>query len=185
MTVHVALLRAVNLGSHNKVKMADLRAALAARGFREVRTYLQSGNVVLAADDGDPGAVAGEVEAALAELGVRTTVIVRAREELAAVVARDPLGGVATEPKRYQVSFLAGEPDPEAVAAIEAADVAPEQVAIVGREIYAWHPDGVGRSPLEKAVRGAKLGVEATARNWNTVLALLEMAEAIEAEARG
>jgi uncharacterized protein (DUF1697 family) len=174
----IALLRGINLGPHNRVAMADLRALLTGLGYGDVRTYVQSGNVVLTGD-GAPEAVAETLEREIAaELGVASKVVVRTRDERADVIARDPLGDVADEPKRYQVTFLSGAPDPDAVRALEAADVAPERVAVSGREIYAWHPNGIQRSPLAQLLTDRRLGVTATARNWNTVTKLLAMADA-------
>jgi uncharacterized protein (DUF1697 family) len=117
------------------------------------------------------------LERAIAEaLGVESKVVVRTTRELAGVVKRDPFGDVADDPKRYQVSFLSAKPEADVVRALEAADVAPERVAVSGREIYAWHPDGIQRSPLVKLLTDKKLGVTATARNWSTVTKLLELA---------
>jgi uncharacterized protein (DUF1697 family) len=104
-------------------------------------------------------------------------VIVRSRDELAAVVELNPLGDVADDPKRYTVNFLSGEPDAVGVREIEAADVAPERFAAHGRELYTWHPDGIQRSPLVKLITERRLGVAATARNWNTVTKLLALAD--------
>jgi uncharacterized protein (DUF1697 family) len=100
-------------------------------------------------------------------------VVVRTSKELAAVVRLDPLGKVAEKPKRYQASFLAADPDPEALRKLEAA---PEQFVVAGREIYAWHPESVARSRLWTLLGGPKLGVTATARNWTTVTNLLALA---------
>jgi uncharacterized protein (DUF1697 family) len=92
-------------------------------------------------------------------------------------VARNPLRGVAVEPKRYQISFLASELDGEQVDRLAALAVEPEQFAAIGRELYAWHPDGVARSKLWNKLAGQGLGVVATARNWTTVATLLAMAD--------
>jgi uncharacterized protein (DUF1697 family) len=94
------------------------------------------------------------------------------------VIERDPLGDVVDNPSRYQVSFLAAKPSARAVRELEAADVAPERVVVGGKEIYAWHPGGLQRSPLAKLLTERKLGVSATARNWNTVTKLLALADA-------
>src|SRR5207253_284315 len=104
-------------------------------------------------------------------------VVVRTREELARVVKRNPLAKVAVNPKRYQVSFLAAELDPEVVRKLEAASVAPEQFVVLGREVYAWHPDGIGRSRLWTLLAGRGMGVAATARNWTSVTKLLALAD--------
>jgi uncharacterized protein (DUF1697 family) len=177
MARQIALLRGVNVGGSRRVPMAELRELLTGLGHEDVATYLQSGNVVLTSDLA-PERLERELETAIVEgMGVDPLVVVRTRDELADVVDGNPLGEVA-EPKRFQVSFLSAAPDPEVVRALEAADVAPERVAVRGREIYAWHPDGVQSSPLAKLLTDRKLGVTATARNWNTVTKLLELADA-------
>lgn len=156
--------------------MAALRELLAGLGYEDVRTYLQSGNVVFSSAE-PPERLERELERQIATgLGLEVEVFVRTRDELAAVVERDPFGAVADNPSRYQVSFLAAELLPGVVRELEAADVAPERVAVGAREIYAWHPLGIQRSPLARLLTARRLGVGATARNWNTVVALLRLA---------
>jgi uncharacterized protein (DUF1697 family) len=177
VAVHVAMLRGINLGPNRRVPMADLRALLTDAGYENVRTYVQSGNVVLGSDASAP-AVARALRGLISQrFGFDVPVIVRSAEELAEVVDRNPLGDVAEDPRRYQVSFLDGELPAEVVARLRDAAVEPERLLIDGREIYAWHPDGVARSKLWNALAGKGLGgVTATARNWKTVTILLEMA---------
>lgn len=91
---------------------------------------------------------------------------------------RNPLAEVATEPKRHQVSFLSAELSAEAVRELEAAAADSEQVVAIGREVYAWHPKTIARSRLWAQLAGTSLGVTATSRNWATVEALLELADA-------
>jgi uncharacterized protein (DUF1697 family) len=173
----IALLRGINLGSRRRVAMADLRKLLEGQGYGDVRTLLQSGNVVLSSGAA-PESVALEIERGIeAELGLAVEVIVRTRGELAAVIELNPLADVVDDPKRYQVSFLSAEPDAAAIEAIAAADFAPERFAHIGREIYAWHADGIQGSRLAKLIADKRLGVTATARNWNTVTKLLELAD--------
>jgi uncharacterized protein (DUF1697 family) len=180
MAVQIALLRGINLGAHNRIPMADLRALLDDIGYPDARTLVQSGNIVLSAEP-QPDKLAAELERAITgKFGVQTPVVVRTREELAAVVALDPLGDVAQEHKLYQVSFLSAEPDPEVVAKIAQNDFAPELFVHVGREIYAWHPDGIHSSRLARMLSDKRLGVVATARNWKTTTKLLEMADEME-----
>jgi uncharacterized protein (DUF1697 family) len=177
MTVQIALLRGINLGSRNRVPMPKLRECLTEAGFKDVRTYLQSGNIVLA-NAGSPTTLARKCKRQIADrFGLDIEVIVRTRDEIAEVVRRDPLGKVAKDPKRYQVSFMAAEAKPAAVAKLEAAVVKPEQFVVIGREAYAWHPDGVARSRLWNQLAGKGLGVPATARNWTTVTNLLRLAD--------
>ena len=177
MTRRIVLLRAINLGPTNRVRMADLRHLLEGLGYEEIRTLGQSGNVVLASDAPAAGLEAA-VEAGVAGLGVETKVVSRTAAELAAVVAGNPFADVATDPKLHQVSFLSAEPAPEVVREIGAGDLGNERVAFAGREIHAWHPDGVHRSPLARLLTDRRLGVTATARNWRTVTALHELAAA-------
>jgi len=103
--------------------------------------------------------------------------VVRTRAQLASVVRRNPLGDVATDPKRYQVSFLAKKLAPATVRKLEAAAVESEALVVSGSEIFAWHPEGVARSKLWAMLAGNGLGVTATARNWTTVTKLLELAD--------
>jgi uncharacterized protein (DUF1697 family) len=176
-TRHIALLRGINLASHRRVAMPELRALLTDLGYGDVRTHLQSGNVVLTAG-GPPARLERRLrEQIAAGLGVDTPVLVRTRDELADVVARDPLGDVADDPRRYQVSFLSARPARAVERELAAADVAPERVVVSGREIYAWHPGGLQRSRLAALLTDRRLGVTATARNWNTVAALLALAD--------
>jgi uncharacterized protein (DUF1697 family) len=158
--------------------MPELRALLADGGFADVRTYVQSGNVVL--ESGDPPAeVASAAERLIAErFGFEVDVIVRTSDELAEVVGLNPLADVATDPKRYQVSFCESEPDPDTVSQVAAAAAESERLVAIGRELYAWHPEGVARSKLWAKLAGPGLGVRATARNWTTVETLLEMTRA-------
>ena len=180
MAVKIVLLRGINLGAHNRIAMAELRQLLAELGYGQARTLLQSGNVVMSTE-AQPAELARELEREIADrFDVDTPVVVRTREELAAVLARDPLGDVADDPKRYQVSFLSAEPAAEAVRALAAVDVAPERFVLVGREIYAWHPDGIHTSSLAKLLSDKRLGVVATARNWNTATKLLELAQQLD-----
>jgi uncharacterized protein (DUF1697 family) len=178
MAQHILLLRGINLGSRNRIAMPALREALAAADFDDVRTYLQSGNVVLASNE-KPEDVVRKMKRVLAKgFDLDVEVVARTRAQLANVVELNPLGPIASNPKRYQVTFLATKPSREVVRRVEEAAAPEERVAVAGREIYAWHPDGIARSRLWALLAGQKLGVTATARNWTTVRKLLELAGA-------
>ena len=173
----IALLRGINLGPRKRVAMAELRELCTQAGLEEVATYVQSGNVVFSSD-ARPAKLETRLEELIADrFGFEVAVIVRTRDELAGVVELNPLGGLAAEPKRYQVTFLASEPGAELVEALTAAAASSERVVAAGREIYAWHPNGVARSKLWSKLAGAGLGIKATSRNWSTVTTLLEMAD--------
>jgi uncharacterized protein (DUF1697 family) len=156
--------------------MDALRAALEEAGFKDVRTYLQSGNVVLTST-AKPESVARKCERVIAKrFGLEIAVVARTRADLARIVKRNPLGKVANDPKRYQVSFLSAKLTAKVVRELEAAAAESEQVVVIGREVYAWHPKTIARSQLWMLLAGKGLGVTATSRNWTTVEALLTMA---------
>jgi uncharacterized protein (DUF1697 family) len=172
----IVLLRGVNVGGRNRVPMPALREALEASGLEQVVTYVQSGNVVLESGV-KSDALARDVEAAIADaFDLQIAVVVRTRAELAKVVRHDPLGEVADQEKLYQVSFCAEKPPKEAVDKLAERAVEGERVLLHGREIYAWFPNGVGRSKLAAQLGRQKLGTVLTARNWTTVKKLLELA---------
>jgi uncharacterized protein (DUF1697 family) len=177
VAVHIVLLRGINIGPRNRIAMPALRAALEEAGFENVRTYVQSGNVVLDST-AKPEAVQRKVEALIEkEFGLEIAVVVRTKAQLAAVVKKNPLGKVAKNPKTYQVTFLAKKLPAKAVSALEEAATQDEQLVVAGREVYAWHPEGVARSKLWAKLAGQGLGVTGTSRNWTTVEALLELAD--------
>jgi uncharacterized protein (DUF1697 family) len=172
----IVLLRGINLGPRNRIAMPALRDAMTAAGFADVATYVQSGNVVLTSG-ASPERVGAKTRRVIAEaFDLDIAVVVRTRDELADVVACNPLGKVARNPKRYQVSFLDEELAQGTVKELAGLAVDGERFVAVGRELYAWHPDGVARSRLWARLAGQGLGVTATARNWTTVTSLLALA---------
>jgi uncharacterized protein (DUF1697 family) len=177
MGVRIALLRGINLGPRNRVAMPALAQALQEQGFAPVRTYLQSGNVVLASELREAALADAVKSAVLERFEIAIDVLVRSREELAAVVSNNPLAAVATDPKRFQVSFLARELDSATLERLRGLAAESERLEAQGRELYAWHPNGVARSKLWAGLAARTLGVPATARNWSTVESLLALAD--------
>lgn len=172
---YVALLRGINVGSHNRIAMPALREALERVGFEDVKTYVQSGNVVLGSS-AKPETVRRKVEKVLGgEFGLDVAVVVRSRAELSAVARRNPLRKIATDPKRYQVTFLSAKLPAKVVRELEDTAAGGERVVVSGREVYAWHPATIARSKLWAKLAGKSLGVDATSRNWSTVEALLAL----------
>ena len=173
----IVLLRGINLGARNRVAMGALRELLTGAGLDDVRTYLQSGNVVLSSALA-PSKLASVCERHISEqLGLDIAVVVRTRAQLAEVVKRDPLGKYADDPKLYQVSFCSSKPRRESVSKLTEWAAGDERLVAHGREIYAWFPNGIGRSRLAAQLSRQSLGVTATARNWKTVCKLLELAQ--------
>ncbi|MFE7315073.1 DUF1697 domain-containing protein [Streptomyces sp. NPDC057555] len=180
MSRQIALLRGINVGGHNAFPKALQLELARSLGFAEVSVLLQTGNLVFADPGIPPERTARRIEEGiLAELGLTVPVVVRTRDELAAVVAQNPFPLAVPEPKSLHVTFLSGEPaDTSRLDALDQAAFAPDRFQLVGRELYLWCPQGAGRSKLAGAVGRAPLGVTATARNWNTVTKLLALADA-------
>src|SRR4051812_18922863 len=149
--------------------MPDLVRLVEGLGGRDVRTYLQSGNVVYA---GTRKIATGLEQALLDELGVRSPVLVRSGPELAAVVAAKPY---AAEGMSLSVTFLAERPASAAISGIDPAAFGSDEYAVIGYEVFLHTPGGYGRTKLNNAFWERKLSTVATTRNWNTVLALAEM----------
>ena len=177
MATSIVFLRGINLGKARRVQMAALCELLAESGHENVRTLLQSGNVVLESRSSGTK-LERELERQLeAGLGFQVDVFVRTRKELAAVVARNPLAAVAKDPARYLVTFLRAKLDPAVARRLRALDLGPEQLVISGRELYSWHPGGLARTELRKHLTDRVLGVSSSNRNWSTVTKLLELAD--------
>ena len=170
MARQIALLRGINVGGNKTVQMARLRALMEGLGYRDVRTYVNSGNVVFSG----PRRSEKHLEAAIAKtFGFDVPVVLRSRDEIDDVVRANPLRGVAADPSKHLVVFCADE----APIDLDPADFAPETFHVRGREIYLWAPDGIGTSPLAKLLATKPLGAKSTARNWRTVEKLLELAD--------
>jgi uncharacterized protein (DUF1697 family) len=167
----IALLRGVNVGGHNKLPMAQLREIAAEAGLTEVRTYIQSGNLV-ASTDLDPESVAAVLAGAiLTATGLTVPVIVRTAQRWSDVIAANPFLDAA-DPGRHVHAIFLPAPATEAVTTFDAAAFAPEEVVVAGSEVYLHLPDGMGRSKLAVAVNRIPEIAVGTARNWNTVLKL-------------
>ncbi|MEV5594337.1 DUF1697 domain-containing protein [Streptomyces sp. NPDC052496] len=180
MSRQIALLRGINVGGNKRFPMARQRELFASLGHTDVTVLLQTGNIVFADPGTPPEETARRIEARIAEdLGFSVPVLVRTRDELAATVAANPFPEAVAEPKTLHVTFLSGAPaDPAPLAALDRDTYVPDRLRLIGRDLYLWCPNGIGRSKLAEAVSRARLGVTATARNWNTVTKLLALADA-------
>ncbi len=179
MDTYLLLLRGINVGGHNRLPMADLRALVSGLGHGDVRTHLQSGNVVCTGT-GRPGDVAASVSAAIFDqLSLTVPVVARRADEWAAIVDGNPFVGDEDDPKRLHVTFLAARPEPDRVASLlaQAPEFAPDRFAVVGPDVYLHIPESYADSPLQNGVLEKRLGQVCTTRNWRTVIALAELAE--------
>jgi uncharacterized protein (DUF1697 family) len=170
MTTYVALLRGINVGGNNKVPMADLRPLVESLGYSDVRTYIQSGNVVFKSR---PKLTAHALESAITErFGLAITVVLRTSDALAQAIHAMPFPAV--EAKSVHVGFMANRPEPARVAGLDAAPFLPEEFAIIGSEVFLHLPTGMARTKLPSYL-DRQLKVATTLRNWATVTKLAEL----------
>ena len=180
MTTVISMLRGVNVGGHNQIKMDALRSLYESLGWRNPQTYVQSGNVVFGTNERDLPQLAQRIEKAIQQkFGFRPGVIVRTASELKDVIARNPFAKRRDiHPGKLLVAFFNEQPAEDDCALLQRMKTESEEVRADGREIYLYFPDGAGRSKLFAAT--GKLKKLGTARNWNTVTRLLEIANGLE-----
>lgn len=177
-SVFVVLFRGINVGGNRVVRMEALRGALTEAGFGNVTTYIQSGNVVLTWEGADADAVADRVEQAFAQAaGFSSRPSVRSLARWQALIAENPFPEAEQDGKQVHAVLLDAEPPPEALEALRAF-AATERIEVREGVLYLHTPDGFGRSRVAESLDRA-LKVPLTARNWNTVLKLQAMAEAV------
>jgi len=171
---YAGLIRGINVGGHKKVAMADLRALLERVGFKDVRTLLNSGNVVFSGAGRSAAALERLLEREMEErLGFQADWLVRTGAEWADIVGHNPFPEAARrDPGRLVVICMREAPAPKAVKALQASIAGPEVVRAHGRQVYVTFPAGQGTSDLTLPVIEKALGARGTGRNWNTVLKL-------------
>jgi uncharacterized protein (DUF1697 family) len=176
---YIALLRAVNLGGHNRVSMTDLRELLTRLGFEECRSLLQSGNLVFRGPARSPDEIEDMLERdAKRRLDLAVDFFVRTGDEWEALVKRNPFRAeAAREPARLLAMCFKTAPEAAAVKQLQAAISGRECIRVDGRHAYMVYPDGIGRSRLTHTLIERKLAARGTGRNWNTVLKLAALAK--------
>jgi len=175
-TVHVALLRGVNVGGKHRLPMQALAEMFRDAGCADVRTYIQSGNVAFAASATLARKVPATVGAAIARrFGFDTPIVMRTAAELAGVVRRNPFLKAGADPVTLHVAFLRDRPGKAQTDALDPGVSPPDEFLVSGREVYLRCPNGIGRSKLTAPYFETRLRTVSTVRNWRTVLALLEL----------
>ncbi|WP_304450956.1 DUF1697 domain-containing protein [Nocardiopsis sp. YSL2] len=175
MTRYVAFLRGINVGGHRRLPMADLRDLLTGLGYTDTATYVQSGNAVLSTGTDDGEAVASAITAAVRErFGMDVPTVVRSAERMRAVVAANPLE--VPDPARFLVLFGTAPFDTAALRAVDLSAYPRERLAATDTEVYTCHEQGLRFAKLPDVVGRYTAGA-VTARNWRTVLRMLEMAQ--------
>jgi uncharacterized protein (DUF1697 family) len=183
MAAAISLLRGVNVGGHHKIGMEELRALYESLGLRCAQTYVQSGNVVFRTDARDFTRLSKRIADAIEQRFVfRPGVILRTAADLRGVIAANPFASRRDlDPSRLLVQFLAGEPPADVRERILRIESEPEELRIVGRELYIYYPNGMARPKVSWTFIEKILQTPCTGRNWNTVRKLLEMAESLDA----
>jgi uncharacterized protein (DUF1697 family) len=178
MTVFISLLQGINVGGQKRIRMADLVHLCMSLGFDNVRTYLQSGNVLFESPYGDPRRLSAMIsENISAKFGFTVNVILRTSDELRRIILANPLTKEGLDADKYHVTFLSDIPSEEFQGSRMKGKDGPDRYVIIGREIYLFCPNGYGRTKFSNTFFEKKLGVFATTRNWKTVNTLAEMAE--------
>jgi uncharacterized protein (DUF1697 family) len=171
----IALLRGINVVGKNKLPMKELAAALQRAGFRSVRTYIQSGNVIFQSPTGTPRTLGTRIaRLILEEFGFEPQVMVMSAEELARAVRGNPFPGAHEDHKSLHIFFLSGKPTKPDLESLSKLDAGREAFALKGGVFYLYTPDGFADSVLRSRIERC-LGVHATGRNWRTTNELLKM----------
>jgi uncharacterized protein (DUF1697 family) len=183
MPVFISMLRGVNVGGHNRIKMDALRGLYESLKLEDPRTYVQSGNVIFRTKEKNTAQLAKKIQDAIEKtFGFHTEVILRTTDELRKAITASPFAKRRElEPGKILVTFLAAEPDSESQAKLTGLKSHPEELHLKGRELYIYFPDGAGKSKLPWSQVERLLKVTGTARNWTSVTKMLAMAEEMEA----
>jgi len=182
MPVLISMLRGVNVVGRNQIKMEALRAVYKSLKFEDPRTFIQSGNVIFRTRQKNSPVLAKKIQDAIEDaFGFRPAVIVRTPDELRRAIAATPFPSHRNlHPSKILVTFLSGEPGPEAQATLLGLRGYPEEVHLKGRELYIYFPNGAGQTNLPWSAVEKLLRVTGTARNWNSVTKMLAIAEEME-----
>ena len=182
MTSVISMLRGVNVGGNNMIKMDALRALYASLGLRDPQSYIQSGNVVFRTDRKEIAPIAKKIEDAIEDqFGFRPSVALRTTAELREVIAKNPFAKRSgIEPGKLLVSFLMSDPAAADRELVRKMKFDPEEVYLGSRHLYIYFTIGQAKTKLNTKMIEKTLKTTGTGRNWNSILKLLEMAESLE-----
>lgn len=177
MSAFVSLFRGINVGGYHKISMDELKALHESLGLKDVLPYIQSGNVIFKSNVTDLARLRREIEDGVERnFGFHVEVIIRASDELKAIIDKNPFQNQPSkESKWVTVMFLADRPDDIAQQDLLRTYVGPEELFIMGKELYIYYANGIGRSKLSHSFIEKKLQTLGTGRNWNTILQLQKL----------
>ena len=182
MPVYIAMLRGINIGPHKRMKMEKLRACCEGLGFADVKTYIQSGNVIFRAGKLSPAALSKKLRDCIVnDFGFSAEVISRSREEMKEIIDDNPFmkeRGIDT--LKLHVAFLSESASAAALKKLQGLTLAPDRTHGSGQEIYFYFPNGVSGSSLWRHPLDRVLSLPVTMRNWKTVTTLYQMAMEVE-----
>jgi len=177
---YISILRGINVSGQKKIKMADLRSFYENQGLGEVRTYIQSGNVLFVSETRSKEEIKRIIEEAIKEnYGFHVPVDIRTEGEYKKIIEDCPFKEAQFDRNNTKVliSFLSGEPPQNKVDQLESKANPPEKLKVGSRVVYLYCPNGYGKSKLSNSYIESGLGLVSTTRNWKTVLKLLELSQ--------
>lgn len=174
---YIALLRGINVGGQKKIKMADLKVMFESMGFKDVKTYIQSGNVIFNYDSSDTIILANRVEEKISEtFGFSAKTIIRTAEELRSIIDNNPfIKEPDIELDKLHVTLMIDVPAPNIISSLNIKKEENERYLIISKEIYLYCPNGYGNTKLNNSIFEKKLNIAATTRNWKTITKLHEL----------
>jgi uncharacterized protein (DUF1697 family) len=178
MPTYISILRGINVGGHNKIRMDDLKMICEGLGFKEIRTYIQSGNVIFKTDKPhSASALSAQIEQAIKEkYAFQVPVIIRTSDEIHSILSSNPfLNEPGIDRDKLHVTFLEEEPSSANITKITPYDFPPDRFSVIGKEVYLYCPKGYGNTKLSNTFFEKNLQAKATTRNWRTILKLAEL----------
>lgn len=176
MEIYISMLRGINVGMHKRIKMEELKDLYQSLNFRDIKTYLQSGNVVFRYQDVPPSEIEAKIEKEIEEIfGFDVSVIVKTKNEFLRIIEDNPFKYEDTN--KLHVTFLSDTPSKDPINEMSIVKDESEKFLVFGKEIYLFLPNGYGRTKLSNNFFEKRLKVSATTRNWKTVNKLLDIAK--------
>lgn len=182
MGTYISILRGINVGGKNKIPMAELKALYEELKFKNITTYIQSGNVVFSTPNDNQQVVSKKIEeGVLKRFGFNVPVIMRTTTEMQSVIKTNPfIKNKGTDETKLHITFLAGNPAADNLKKVMEYNYEPDEFTVIGKEVYLFCPGGYGNTKLSNNFFESKLKVGATTRNWKTVNELLKIALAVK-----
>lgn len=175
---YISILRGINVSGQKIIKMTELKSLYILLGFRNIVTYIQSGNVIFETSHQNEADIKYKIEEAIEQkFNFKVPVLIRTNSEIRRIIKNCPFKNVnfTENGTKLAVTFLSSIPSKESVLEIQKYAIAPEKLVVIGREIYLYYPNGFGKTKLTNILFEKKLSLKASTRNWKSVLKLYEL----------